>query len=185
MCGRYRFLDEDDVFMNIVNELGQKYPDSPIKMGDIFPTNSAPILLAENDRLVPELSVWGFPKYTGSGVIINARSETAPEKKTFRESLLNRRCLIPSSGFYEWDAQKNKHLFNLPGEQTLYIGGIYKETDGVRRYVILTTEANDSMKEIHSRMPIIVPKANLPQWVFDTSAALNYLQKTMPKLSHT
>lgn len=92
---------------------------------------------------------------------------------------------VASSGFYEWDAQKNNHFFSLPGERTVYLGGFYKETDGIRRYVILTTGANDSMKEIHNRMPVIVPKQKLSEWVFDTSAALNYLQKTMPILSHT
>ena len=106
-------------------------------------TNTVPVLTADKLNLSPKPLVWGFPKFTGSGVIINARVETAGEKKTFRESLLTNRCIVPSTGFYEWNAQKKKYLFRLPGEQVLYMAGISKEYDGTQRYVILTTSANE------------------------------------------
>lgn len=119
-------------------------------------------------------------------VIFNARAETVEEKKTFRQSLFTNRCVVPSTGFYEWDEQKKKHLFRLPpGEQTLYMAGICKEYDGIQRYVILTTAANNSMKAIHDRMPVILPKDKILLWATDTATALDYLHNEMPELVHT
>ena len=184
MCGRYSLFDEQDnsEIRKIIAEVNHKYPDQPIRTGEIFPTNTAPVLIQNGTVTEPEPLVWGFPKYPGSGVIINARAETAEEKKTFRDSLYRRRCMIPSTGFYEWDADKRKYLFRLPGEQTLYMAGIYREYEGIRRYVILTTAANASMKGIHDRMPVILPRDKLQMWMCDTDEAIRYLRAEMPEL---
>lgn len=187
MCGRYSLFDEQDnaEIRQIIEEVNQRYPDQPIRTGEIFPTNTVPILTADGTGLTPKPLVWGFPKYTGSGVIINARAETAEEKKTFRQSLFTSRCIVPSTGFYEWDAQKRKYLFRLPGEQTLYMAGISKEYDGIQRYVILTTAANNSIKDVHHRMPVILPKDKLKMWASDTDAAIDYLHSEMLQLVRT
>lgn len=169
----------------IIEEVNSKYPDQPIHDGEIYPTNTVPILLAKRTEIIPEVAAWGFPKFKGNGVIINARSETASEKKTFRDSLLFRRCAVPSTGFYEWDSQKKKRLFRFPGEQTLYMGGFYKEFQGERRYVILTTAANNSVSNIHDRMPVVLPRDKLQEWIFNTDTALNYIQTKMPELINT
>jgi hypothetical protein len=76
------------------------------------------------------VAVWGFPNFRSkSGVIINARAETALDKKTFRESLLSRRCVIPSTGFFEWTktGAKKKYLFRETGKSLLYMAGIYND----------------------------------------------------------
>lgn len=187
MCGRYSLFDEQDnaEIQEIIAEVNRKYPDQPIRTGEVYPTNTVPVLTADGTGLTAKPLVWGFPKYTGSGVIINARAETAAEKKIFRQSLFTNRCIVPSTGFYEWDEHKRKYLFRLPGEQTLYMAGISREYDGIRRYVILTTAANDSMKDIHHRMPVILPKDKLPMWAADTDAALDYLHSEMPQLVRT
>lgn len=187
MCGRYSLFDEQDnaEIRRIIEEVNRKYPSQQIQTGEIFPTNTVPILLSQNQSLVPDLAAWGFPKFQGSGVIINARAETAGEKKTFRDSFMYRRCVIPSTGFYEWDKHKKKYLFRLPQEKTLYMGGIFKEIKGERRYVILTTAANSSMKDVHNRMPIILTKEKLHAWTTDTDAALQFLSARMPDLSKT
>lgn len=90
--------------------------------------------------------------------------------------------MIPSTGFYEWGADKRKYLFRLPVEQTLYMAGIYREYEGIRRYVILTTAANASMKGIHDRMPVILPRDKLQMWMCDTDEAIRYLRAEMPPL---
>ncbi len=187
MCGRYSLFDEQDnaEIQKIVTEINQKYPEQPIRTGEIFPTNTAPVLMTNGAVLSPEPVVWGFPKYQGSGVIINARAETAAGKKTFRDSLMKNRCIVPSTGFYEWDEKKHKYLFRLPNEQTLYMAGICKEYSGVKRYVILTTAANASMEDVHHRMPVILPKDKLQIWAANTDAALLYLHSEMPQLVRT
>lgn len=188
MCGRYTLFDDQDNFeiMNILNELNRKYPDNNMKTGEIFPTNTAPVLLNNNHMLAPELSAWGFPGFQGKGVIINARSETAADKKTFRDSLLFRRCIIPTTGFYEWtqDKKKEKYLFTLPDSPVLYLAGFYNVFKGERRFVILTTESNSSVSDIHNRMPVIISPDVKEKWVNDTDMALNYIRSTMPDLKY-
>lgn len=184
MCGRYSLFTEQDnqEILKIVQELDRKYPGNSMRTGEIYPTNLAPVLLAEEEQIIPELSSWGFPHFRGSGVIINARAETAEEKRMFRDSLLFRRLAVPTTGFYEWDREKKKHRFLLPGESTLYLAGFYKLVKGERRYVILTTAANDSIANVHDRMPVILPRKRIRDWIFDTDRALGYLKEKMPAL---
>ena len=187
MCGRYSlFTDEqNEEIRNIIEEVNKKYYGSDIKTGEIYPTNIAPVLVAENQQLEPVPLIWGFPHFKGSGVIINARAETAEEKKMFRESLMQRRCVIPSTGFYEWqqDESKQKYLFNLSDTSTLYMAGFYNECKGERRYIILTTDANPSIADVHNRMPVVLQKNMLNDWVFDTNKALSILHRVPPMLT--
>jgi putative SOS response-associated peptidase YedK len=183
MCGRYNFtLEESEEIMEILEKLNEKFQGNKIQTGEIFPTNLAPILIEEKEEVSPALSAWGFPKFDGKGVIINARSETAFEKKTFRDSLVNRRCIIPSTGFYEWNSQKKKFLFNLEDSNTLYMAGLYSHYRDELRFVVLTTDANESMKEIHSRMPIIIPKAEIETWIMDYQSTNDILHRVPPQL---
>lgn len=186
MCGRYTLFTEEQTedIRNIIREVQEKQPENNMKSGEIFPTNTAPILKAEGSQLGADLAIWGFPKFDGKGVIINARSETAEQKKMFRESLLTRRCVIPSTGFYEWsqDERKQKYLFRLPDTTALYMAGFYNEFKGERRYVILTADANSSISDVHNRMPVVLDRSSLIDWVFDTEKALNYLHQGLPLL---
>ena len=113
MCGRY--LIEDEAYadiLQILNDLKAAkdriytdnlpaeslMPGEGFIKGEVFPTNIAPVI--EDCEIVAVK--WGFPHWKNTGVIINARSETALEKKMFGKALRERRCVIPSSGFYEW-----------------------------------------------------------------------------------
>lgn len=101
----------------------------------------------------------------------------------FRRSLEGRRCVVPSSGFFEWDREKQKYLFHLPGEDALYMAGIWNEFAGERRFCIVTTAANGSISDIHSRMPVVLPKARVQDWIWDRGAAEAILHTTPPLLS--
>lgn len=184
MCGRYNFtVEESDEIRDIVEKLNRKLHGKEHKTGEIFPTNSVPILIDEKSSVEPVLSSWGFPKYNQKGVIINARSETVSEKRTFRDSLMNRRCIIPSTGFYEWDSEKRKFLFGLEGSSALYMAGLYTYYMDEIRFVILTTEANESMQDIHSRMPLVIPRYDIKDWLFDNSASGEILHRVPPMLT--
>lgn len=183
MCGRYNFtVEQSDEVMEILEKLNAKFQGREVKTGEVFPTNQVPILIEEKSEVSPTLSIWGFPKFDGKGVIINARSETAFEKKTFRDSLLNRRCIIPSTGFYEWDSEKKKFLFRLEGTSALYMAGLYSFYKDEMRYVILTTDANASMKDIHNRMPLVIPKDDINTWIMDNQATNDLLRREPPQL---
>lgn len=186
MCGRYSLFtsEEEREIREIIAEVNRKHPNAELKTGEIFPTNTAPVLISGVSRLEPEPLVWGFPNFQNKGVIINARAETAEQKKMFRESLLERRCVIPSTGFYEWkqDADKQKYLFRNPESRLTWLAGFYNEFGGERRYVILTTAPNESMRDIHNRMPVVLPKEQLEDWIFHTNDAMEILRKVPPLL---
>lgn len=189
MCGRYSlFVDQDSrEIMKIIQEASARHPSVELKTGEIFPTNAAPILKQESERICPDAAIWGFPHFKDKGVIINARSETVFEKKIFRESVLFRRCAIPSTGFYEWsqDEARQKYRFLLPQSNVLYMAGIYNEYKGKQRYVILTTESNASIREIHHRMPVVLLPNQIERWIEDANSTSDILYGKFPSLAHT
>ena len=187
MCGRYNFTVEESTEMqDIIDKLNAKakspFQGKTLKTGEIFPTDLAPILIEEGNKVSSAACGWGFPRFDNKGVIINARSETAFEKKTFRNSLLNYRCIIPSTGFYEWDSSKKKFVFNMEGSKALYMAGLYAYYGAEMRFVILTTDANESIKDVHSRMPLVIPKEEIKTWILDYSATNDFLQRVPPRL---
>lgn len=192
MCGRFLIDDDAEIeeIYRIVDLIEKNFPSEKLKKGEIFPSDTAPILRgAENGKVIlAEPAVWGFPKNgKGGSLVINARAETASERLMFAESLERRRCVIPSTGFFEWshDAEKQKYLFRLPETKVLYMAGFYKDFDGVRRFVILTTSANASVSDVHTRMPVIISPQFAKGWLSDTERAFSYLRAPMPELSHT
>ena len=191
MCGRYaiQFEEENVEFREIIESINQKYAGTEalarMKTGEIFPTETVPVLIKENSRSSPLLMEWGFPRWQGPGVIINARAETAAEKATFRDSILSRRCLLPSTGFYEWTHAKDKKnrekfLLRLWENPVLYMAGIYKgfknkEGAVLSSFVILTTAANEWVSPLHNRMPLILSKEQSARWLQSDAAALDIL----------
>lgn len=98
MCGRYSLFNDKEIvdIAQIIQEVESRY-GTAVNTGEIYPTNLVPVLIGGDVH--PEPARWGFPKFNGSGVIINARAETAAEKPTFKTSLLTRRCAVPTTGF--------------------------------------------------------------------------------------
>lgn len=184
MCGRYSLAPEQCAeIAEIVRQVQDR-----VKTGEIFPTNAVPVLVKAGQALTPDMMAWGFPRFQGkSGCIINARSETALERPMFRKSLLERRCIVPTTGFFEWGpdghGKKKKYQFNLPGEATaLYLAGLWSDFSGERRCVILTASANRSVSDIHDRMPVILEKNRLETWAAQTEMALELLHEPQPML---
>lgn len=163
----------------IIGELQRK--NETFKTGEIFPTDKVPILI---EKFTPRAAAWGFPGFRGKGVVINARAETVPEKPMFLSCLHGGRCVIPSTGFFEWshDGKKTKYRFNLPGTGVLCMAGLYRSCGGEDRFVILTTAANRSMEEVHSRMPVVLDGDGMRRWMTDAEAALGLLSETPPRL---
>ncbi len=186
MCGRYYVDDETSrEIRRILEQIDAKYVNNNRKSGEIFPTETAPILAAFQGTIEPELSAWGFPNYQNKGVLINARAETVFDKKTFRESVFFRRCVIPSNGFYEWDGNKKKFLFKRKESEILYMAGIYSFYQEECRFVILTTQANESMAEVHSRMPVVLEEGDMEKWILDNNSTGRILRQIPPVLTKT
>ena len=182
MCGRYQFTAEQCAeIRQIVDAIQRKYGAGQWMPGEICPTAKAPVLVREGSGDAPVLMKWGY-QLPGT-LVINARAETVQEKPLFRRSLAARRCLIPATAFYEWDADKRKYQFTLPEEPVFYMAGFFDRSDGEDCYCVLTTAANDSMKPVHDRMPLILPHSQAEQWLSDGSNAEVLLAVTPPALA--
>ncbi len=105
--------------------------------------------------------------------LINARSETAAEKASFRASLRHRRCIVPADGFYEWTGKpghKQPHLIRQRSGETMGLAGLWEHwlgADGseVETMAILTVEGNRDMSGIHDRMPAILAPQDYDSWL--------------------
>ena len=183
MCGRYNFSTDnpDGKMAALISVMERKY-SGEYKMGDIFPGDSAPAMIAQGDKIVAVPAIFGFPGFQDGKLLINARGETAEEKKTFSDSLKNRRVILPATGFYEWSSDKTKYLFTLDSSNVFYLCGLYKIVDGKYRFVILTRAANESMAETHDRMPVIVSEDEVRPYLTDLETAKEIIAKSAPML---
>ena len=115
MCGRYQFsADEYKEIRQIVRDAQRRSEGNELNFqmaGDICPSQVAPVLVSRGEKIVGEFQQWGLPGFRGRQQIINARAETVTEKPMFRRSIAFQRCVIPATGFYEWDAAKHKYFF--------------------------------------------------------------------------
>lgn len=186
MCGRFLFTtDEDDPAVTKMKLMAMlKFNGTELPNGEVFPSATLPVLVDEGEKAGLELMTWGMPTSGSSRLIINARSETAAEKRMFRRGLAEQRCVIMTTGFFEWshDGEKKKYLFRLPGTPVVYLAGLYDIYDGKPRFVILTTRANRSMAEIHDRMPIIIVQSEILLWLGDPLRTREVLTRDCPEL---
>ena len=141
------------------------------------PSQKAWVLLAGQDAVcVRELS-WGLVSPWSAAKklppIVNARAETAPDKPSFRAAWRRRRCLIPSSGYYEWQqfARKQPYFIRPANAAIFMYAGLweYNEVTGLASYCILTQPSQAPIDHIHDRMPVMLPAPLLREWLFCAS----------------
>lgn len=187
MCGRYSVLTEDEIIevRSIIQDLSfrlvqddlENYESRP---GDVCPTDSAPIITSSSDGIAFERAKFGFKKWDGKGVIINARSETVKDKKMFSNLLSVGRCVVPAGEYYEWKEQsdgetskgkkkkatkKVKHFIKDKEGNLLFFAGLYRDGDDGREFVIITKNAFGDVTGIHDRMPVILKVSQLESWL--------------------
>lgn len=159
MCGRY----ELEAVKRDLWERYQLAPEGEVfsPRTEIFPTNTCPVIIS--GPKLTELK-WGFTESFAKKPLINARAETVLQKPTFRDSFIHSRCLIPATGFFEWEktgTTKTKRRISVDGLPIFSMAGIrkiYSQADGttLETFSILTTEAAPSVEKIHDRMPVIL-----------------------------
>jgi putative SOS response-associated peptidase YedK len=169
MCGRYT-LDLVDL-----DEVGEMLSVERILVSDwaprynIAPSQTAPVVhVAETRTLAPML--WGFERHPGGGpgerLVINARVETLTQRPRFREVA---RCIVPASGYYEWRPAGPRRVptWIHPRERGLLsLAGIWeRDEQGHDRYAIVTCDATGFVRDIHSRMPLELERAQVDAWL--------------------
>lgn len=164
MCSRY-YIDSDieDELEKVVSDVDQQICQKCFA-GDICPTDMALIIEMTDQGLKLSTCKWGYLLSKGKNLVINARVETVMDKPAFQNGILYHRILVPASRFYEWNHLKEKNSFTRPDAATLYIAGFCDWFENERRFVILTTVANDSMVKVHDRMPLILEKEQIEDW---------------------
>ena len=159
MCGRYLFNDHNNQKIQaIIDETKTKYEQPTLDLvswDEIYPSAFSVVLIYQ-DKLIPTLMTWGYPKWDNKSIIINARSETINNSNFFKDDYAKHRCVIATTGFYEWDKNKKKHFIKNIQADILYLAGIYRLVDNKYYYCILTKEATEHLKIIHDRMPIVM-----------------------------
>jgi putative SOS response-associated peptidase YedK len=118
--------------------------------------------------------------------MINARAETVDEKPAYKRLLKRRRCIIPASGFFEWQkrgSKKHPHHIQMKNDDVFSFAGLWdrSEIDGmeIQSCTIITTTPNDLMKDIHNRMPVILNKENEQAWLDRTNDDTEYLKSLL------
>jgi putative SOS response-associated peptidase YedK len=185
MCGRYVvFTDNEyDEIKSIIDEVSEQYKTSEnIVNGEVFPTNTAPVIYQENGKVILTPMKWSYGQYSGRP-IINARAETIMSKSMFQSSFVKRRCLIPANAYYEWkkeEGTKKKTKFEIAVSQSkiFFMAGIYnvfKDSDGKQYtgYAIITTSANQTTASIHDRMPVIIEPGLEKFWMGQSFENIN------------
>lgn len=187
MCGRFFVLDETtEAIERLVREVKDGLKEER-RTGDIYPTERAAVISVGENGMIADMKRWGFPGFEKKKVLINARAETVLERKTFRDSVLKRRIIIPAAGFYEWDNQKEKVTFTAidvcdKRNSLLFMAGFYNRFEGEERFIILTTGANESMREVHDRMPLILERDELETWLYEDGKLEEMLHKEPRRL---
>lgn len=181
MCGRYYVDDETareiERIVRIADEKVRKNVAVKVTPKDIHPTDTAPVIMASGEGISCSMQKWGLPGFETKQIIFNARSETALEKKTFREGMENRRIVVPATWFYEWNRKKEKNIFYRKDMPVLFMAGLYNRYQGEDRFVILTTQANASMEPVHDRMPLILEPEEIKAWLHEKEQAKQLLKK--------
>ena len=192
MCGRFSLFSPTPVQAEAFDlagfpELAPRYHSAPMR--------TVLAVRASGTGREAALLRWGlaapWAKDTKQAPI-NARAETAADKPMFRHPLRKRRCLIPASGFYEWAAatgekRKQPYCFRPWDERPWAFAGLWERWEGpggsVESCAILTTEANDLVRPVHDRMPVILPERHWSAWlgtVLQEAGALVPLLRPFP-----
>ena len=195
MCGRYTLSTPAG---KLAKQFRLDHEPTLFARYNIAPTQDVPVV-----RLVPQspepatrqlvMMHWGLiPRWARDRDIgnrlINARSETVTEKPSFKDAFQKRRCLLPADGFYEWHPQgsrKQPHLIRMADAEPFALAGLWErwdEPDGepVESCTIVTTQANELMKPIHHRMPVILDPNDYARWLDPQASGVHELLRPYP-----
>ncbi|MCI7813743.1 MAG: SOS response-associated peptidase [Robinsoniella sp.] len=183
MCTRY-YVDETvlDQIQQTLNGIDNRLT-SPKYAGDMLPTNYAPVIECVDGRLCLTEKKWGYPGIKPGSVVLNARAESVHEKRIFQDGIQHHRIVIPARHFYEWNKNKEKFTFHRQDFDLLFFAGFSDMIENEPRFVILTTQANDSMVKVHDRMPLILEKEQIDDWLKKDDSVMPILHQTLALLN--
>ncbi len=187
MCGRY-------VLKATLQELERKYgavPEGTYSFDanyNVAPSLPMPVVLEREGRRLIAPHRWGLIPFWADSVntgysMINARAESLAQKKSFSKPFRSQRCVVPASGFYEWQktgSGKIPHYITLKSSPLMTFAGLYEEWTSpegevIPSFTIITTEANKTVQELHDRMPAMLLDEELDAWLNPGNSDLSAL----------
>lgn len=171
MCGRFAQYSDIRSRFDIEEEEGLNLPASY----NVAPGQVAKVIL-QLDKMVIKPMKWGLVtdwSKERSYKLINVRTETLLNRKTFYNQFKLHRCLIPVDGFYEWkqvEDRKIPYYITRKDKELLLLAGLWNVTEGTfgngsYSFSIVTTGANILISEVHDRMPVIIQEKHLDTWL--------------------
>lgn len=193
MCGRFALSAKTEEVEKLLPEL---YIDIEIKPNyNIVPTSQIPIIVNFNKPTLV-LAYWGLIPFWAkdkktANKMINARAESLLQKPSFKNLFISKRCLIPSTGFFEWQKNivtnnkipyyikvKNENVFTFAG---LWDKWIDKQTgEEIISATIITTQSNEKINQIHNRMPLIIQNDDRDKWLNPNTGIESLLKLLQP-----
>jgi len=197
MCGRYSFVW-------LLNKLQDEFGSIRVKSDGFTKYNISPgqlnpvILEDENQAQIIDFYRWGLVPHWALGKpnfgfrTINARVEGISDSPMYKRPFLNQRCIVPASGFYEWQkGTTGKTPFYIHPTKLPYFAfaGIYeswKTDDGVpfNSYSIITRAADKEMSKLHDRMPVMLKKKHFKEWVASGDKPESELKNILEDYEH-
>lgn len=181
MCGRYTLSAGHEVLAKaFLAEFGEELRASWKSRYNISPGTGIVAILEDRDKggRKAEVLHWGLVPSWAKDVnigykLINARAETIGDKPSYRDAYRYRRCLVPASGFYEWDRSKSPrqpYYFYPSGSDFMAMAGIWEHWmhpsgSEILSVSLITTAANKTVGKIHHRMPVILESADWDRWL--------------------
>lgn len=198
MCCRY-WADESFELREIVEEMNrsalvrrwEKRNKKIVTSGEVFPTNVVPVIAPgrTGSRAVFPMK-WGFS--TGKSLLMNARTETAAVKPTFREAWERHRCIVPASWYFEWEhiigsngkkRTGDKYAIRPAGSSMTWLCGLYRIEEGLPVFVVLTREPGEEIRFIHDRMPLIMPDQLVREWIRPDARPEELVRESLTQMS--
>ncbi|MBQ8639045.1 MAG: SOS response-associated peptidase family protein [Lachnospiraceae bacterium] len=195
MCGRYYVDDET------AREIERLVEEVDAKMrlkqgnGDVLPSQEAVVIRGreavpsdgilrpeQKELLCADRMRWGYSSPKDNRLLINARAETAKDRLLFAQDVRYHRIAVPAAGFYEWDSDHNRASFTARQGAILFLAGFYRYEVKEKRFIILTTAANESMAPVHDRMPVMIERSELRQWIYGEQYLDMFLQRKQAQL---
>ena len=191
MCGRYAITDPEEY----AERFGlDALPEEIKPRFNAAPGQNLPVIIREDENRL-EIMKWGLIPFWSKDIkigykMINARAEGVDSKASFRKPFKSQRCLIPANGFYEWQRNghaKQPYFFCKSDKSAFAFAGLYdvwhSAGEKIKSFTIITTAANNLVKPIHDRMPVILDISTESEWLDPETDSLTLINLLKSKES--
>ena len=184
MCGRFTITHPNEALARLFDaSMGNDLP--PVPRFNVCPTTPVAVVTSDGGQRRLRSMRWGFiPSWyktpSDGPLIINARADTVAVKPAFREAVRARRCIVPASGFYEWQTEGKAKLpwyFTRADGDPLAFAGLWQRWGEIDTVAIVSTDAGPGMQGLHHREAVVLERGDWPLWLGEAGHGAAVLMK--------